>query len=118
MSGIQRLVRFRGDRGRLNGDYRSSHMSSHIGMVRVDVFPSPSQIYVLPVQDRISADAGIWCNARTLWRIPPSRFSVKTLPPKVFRYRINESDLMRRAIVEFVTNIQQNPNQTSRHMFL
>ena len=34
------------------------------------------------------------------------------------RYRINESDLMRRAIVEFVTNIQQNPNQTSRHMFL
>ena len=34
------------------------------------------------------------------------------------RYRINESDLMRRAIVEFVTNIQQNPDQTSRHMFL
>jgi hypothetical protein len=34
------------------------------------------------------------------------------------RYRINESDLMRRAIVEFVTNIQQNPNKTSRHMFL
>jgi hypothetical protein len=25
---------------------------------------------------------------------------------------------MRRAIVEFVTNIQQNPNQTSRHMFI
>ena len=25
------------------------------------------------------------------------------------RYRINESDLMRRAIVEFVTHIQQNP---------
>jgi hypothetical protein len=34
------------------------------------------------------------------------------------RYRINESDLMRRAIVEFITNIQQNPNQTSRHMYL
>ncbi len=34
------------------------------------------------------------------------------------RYQINESDLMRRAIVEFVTHIQQNPNQTSRHMFL
>ncbi len=34
------------------------------------------------------------------------------------RYQINESDLMRRAIVEFVTNIQQNPNKTSRHMFL
>ena len=34
------------------------------------------------------------------------------------RYRINESDLMRRAIVEFVTNIQQNLNKTSRHMFI
>ena len=34
------------------------------------------------------------------------------------RYQINESDLMRRAIVEFVNNIQRNPNQTSRHMFL
>jgi hypothetical protein len=34
------------------------------------------------------------------------------------RYQINESDLMRRAIVEFITNIQQNTNQTSRHMFL
>ena len=33
-------------------------------------------------------------------------------------YHINESDLMRRAIVQFVENIQQNPNQTSRHMFL
>ena len=32
------------------------------------------------------------------------------------RYRINESDLMRRAIVEFVTHIQQNPDQTSRHI--
>ena len=34
------------------------------------------------------------------------------------QFQINESDLMRRAIVEFVTNIQQNPNNTSRHMFL
>ena len=34
------------------------------------------------------------------------------------RYQINESDLMRRAIVEFVTNIQRTPDQTSRHMFL
>ena len=34
------------------------------------------------------------------------------------RYKINESDLMRRAIVEFVTSIQQNPDQTSRHMFI
>ncbi len=33
-------------------------------------------------------------------------------------YQINESDFMRRAIVEFVTNIQQNPNNTSRHMFI
>ena len=33
-------------------------------------------------------------------------------------YHINESDLMRRAIVQFVENIQQNPNQTSRYMFL
>jgi len=34
------------------------------------------------------------------------------------QFQINESDLMRRAIVEFVTNIQQNPNKTSRHMFI
>ncbi len=33
-------------------------------------------------------------------------------------YHINESDLMRRAIVQFVENIQQNPNQNSRYMFL
>ena len=33
-------------------------------------------------------------------------------------YHINESDLMRRAIVLFVENIQQNPNQNSRYMFL
>ena len=34
------------------------------------------------------------------------------------RYQVNESDLMRRAIVEFVTNLNRNPDQTSRHMFL
>ena len=34
------------------------------------------------------------------------------------RYQINESDLMRRATVELVTNIQQNPNKGSRHVFL
>ena len=34
------------------------------------------------------------------------------------RYQINESDLMRRAIVEFVTNLNRNPDQTSRQMFL
>ena len=33
-------------------------------------------------------------------------------------YHINESDLMRRAIVEFVDNFQQNPNHTSRYIFL
>jgi hypothetical protein len=33
-------------------------------------------------------------------------------------YHINESDLMRRAIVEFVTYIQENSNKSSRHMFL
>ena len=33
-------------------------------------------------------------------------------------YQINESDLMRRAIVEFVTNIRRNPDQNSRYMFL
>ena len=33
-------------------------------------------------------------------------------------YQINESDFMRRAIVEFVTNIQQNPDQHSRYMFI
>jgi hypothetical protein len=34
------------------------------------------------------------------------------------RYRINESGLMRKAIVQFVTHIQQNLDQTSRHMLL
>ena len=33
-------------------------------------------------------------------------------------YHINESDLMRRAIVEFVENIKQNPQQNSRYMFM
>ena len=33
-------------------------------------------------------------------------------------YHINESDLMRRAIVEFVSHIQENPDQNSRHMFI
>ena len=33
-------------------------------------------------------------------------------------YHINESDLMRRAIVQFVENIQQNPDQTSPYLFL
>ena len=33
-------------------------------------------------------------------------------------YRINESDLMRKAIVQFVENIKQNPDQISRYMFV
>ena len=34
------------------------------------------------------------------------------------RYHINESDFMRRAIVQFVETMQQNPTQKSRYMFL
>ncbi len=34
------------------------------------------------------------------------------------RYHINESDFMRRAIVQFVETMQQNPTQNSRYMFL
>ena len=33
-------------------------------------------------------------------------------------YKINESDLMRKAIVQFVENIKQHPDQTSRYMFV
>ena len=33
-------------------------------------------------------------------------------------YHINESDLMRKAIIQFVENIKQNPEQTSRYMFV
>ena len=33
-------------------------------------------------------------------------------------YHINESDLMRKAIVQFVQNIKRNPDQTSRYMFV
>ena len=34
------------------------------------------------------------------------------------RYRINESDLMRKAIAHFITNIRTNPEDTSRCMFV
>ncbi len=34
------------------------------------------------------------------------------------RYQINESDLMRRAIVEFVTNVNDNPEQYGKFMFI
>ena len=33
-------------------------------------------------------------------------------------YHINESDLMRKAILQFVENIKQNLDQTSRYMFV
>ena len=33
-------------------------------------------------------------------------------------YQINESDLMRKAIVQFVENIKRNPEQISRYMFV
>ena len=33
-------------------------------------------------------------------------------------YHINESDLMRRAIIQFVENIKQNPQQNSPYMFM
>ena len=88
VSGVQRLVRFRGDRERLNGDCRSNH----IGMVCLDVSPSPSQIYVLPVQDWISTHSGIWCVSRTLWGIPLFHIRMKTLlttdspPPRILWY--------------------------------
>ena len=34
------------------------------------------------------------------------------------RYQINESDLMRKAIVQFVENIRRNPDETSQYMFV
>ena len=34
------------------------------------------------------------------------------------RYHINESDFMRRAIVQFVETMQENPTKNSRYMFL
>ena len=33
-------------------------------------------------------------------------------------YQINELDMMRKAIVQFVENIKRNPDQTSRYMFV
>jgi hypothetical protein len=33
-------------------------------------------------------------------------------------YQINESDLMRKAIAHFITNIRTNPEDTSRYMFV
>jgi len=35
-----------------------------------------------------------------------------------YEYQINESDLMRKAIVQFVENMKRNPDQTSRYMFV
>ena len=33
-------------------------------------------------------------------------------------FQINESDFMRKAIVQFVENIKENPEQNSRYMFV
>ena len=33
-------------------------------------------------------------------------------------YQVNESDLMRKAIAQFITNIRTNPEETSRYMFV
>jgi hypothetical protein len=33
-------------------------------------------------------------------------------------YQVNESDLMRKAIAQFITKIRTNPEETSRYMFV
>jgi hypothetical protein len=33
-------------------------------------------------------------------------------------YQVNESDLMRKVIAQFITNIRTNPEETSRYMFV
>jgi len=33
-------------------------------------------------------------------------------------YKVNESDFMRKAIVQFVESIKDNPDQNSRYMFV
>ena len=33
-------------------------------------------------------------------------------------YQVNESDLMRKAIAQCITNIRTNPEETSRYMFV
>ena len=58
VSGVQRLVRFRGDRGRLNG---RTNRTTDSGVLRLDVTASSSEISVLLVQDRIPNGSGIWC---------------------------------------------------------
>jgi hypothetical protein len=34
------------------------------------------------------------------------------------QYQVNESDLMRKAIAQFITNIRTSPEETSRYMFV
>ena len=57
-SGVQRLVRFRGDRGRLNG---RTNRTTDSGILRLDDIASSSENPVAPVQDWISNHSGIWC---------------------------------------------------------
>ena len=47
-----------GDRGFLNG---GSNRSSRPGVLRLDDTASPSEIPVIPVQDRIPTGSGVWC---------------------------------------------------------
>jgi len=63
MSGIRRLVRFRRDREFLSG---SSNRTAHFGIRCLDVTTPPSEIPVLPVQDRISVGSGSGCVSRYL----------------------------------------------------
>jgi len=58
VSGVQRLVRFRGDRGRLNG---RTNRTTDSGILRLDDIASSSENPVAPVQDRIPNGSGIWC---------------------------------------------------------
>jgi hypothetical protein len=34
------------------------------------------------------------------------------------KYQVDESDLMRKEIAQFITNIRTNPEETSRYMFV
>jgi len=63
MSGFSGLFRFRGDRGFLNG---RTNRSSHSGVLHLDDIASPSEIYVVPVQDGVSVGSGTGCVPRPL----------------------------------------------------
>ena len=58
MSGIQRLVRFLGYRGFLNG---RTNRITHSGVLRLDDTASPTEIPVIPVQGWIPTGSWTWC---------------------------------------------------------